>query len=171
VSRPSPRTPWRALASLLLVLASAACGGEDDGADEPARGRDDAGAREDAGAPQDQAEIPMFNGCAADDYEDHSAADDERVIAIAQRGLTYTPKCMIVAAGQRVRWEGNLSAHPLAPGHPEDQLAGSSGNPIAAKASGSVAEFVFEGTGTFPYHCSLHAYGTGQGMAGVVHVR
>ncbi|HMI91302.1 MAG TPA: hypothetical protein VK509_08060, partial [Polyangiales bacterium] len=163
VSRHRPSNPWRAFASLLLVLAGAACAGEDEGGDDAARGSEGAGVN--------AAEIPAFNGCSADDYEDHSADDDERVIAIAQLGLTYTPKCMIVAAGQRVRWEGNLSAHPLAPGHPDDPLAGSAGNPIEPKASGSVAEFAFEAPGTFPYHCTLHAFGAGQGMAGVVHVR
>jgi plastocyanin len=97
--------------------------------------------------------------------------DDQRAIAIAQAGLTYTPRCMIVAAGQRVRWEGNLGAHPLAPGHPDDGSAGSADNPIEPKGSGSVAEFAFERPGTFPYHCTLHAFGAGQGMAGVVDVR
>ena len=172
MSRPSPSNPWRAFSSLLLVLAGAACAGEDEGGDDRAVGREDAAVgREDAGGHEAEAEIPAFNGCSADEYEDRSAPDDERAIAIAQRGLTYTPKCMIVAAGQRVRWEGNLSAHPLAPGHPDDPLAGSAGNPIEPKASGSVAEFAFEAPGTFPYHCTLHAFGAGQGMAGVVHVR
>lgn len=162
MSRLCPSNPRRAFASLLLVLAGA-CAGEDEGGDDPARGSEDAGA--------DAAEIPELNGCSARDYEDHSAAGAERVIAIAQMGLTYTPKCMIVAVGQRVRWAGNLSAHPLAPGHPDDESAGSADSPIEPKGSGSVAEFAFEATGTFPYHCTLHAFGAGQGMAGVVHVR
>jgi len=168
VSRQRPN-PWRAFASLLLVLAGAACAGEDEGGDEAA----EADRPEDAEVrgPASEPKLEALNGCGPDDYEDRSADGDERVIAIAQQGLTYTPKCMIVAAGQRVRWEGNLSAHPLAPGQPNDRAAGTPDNPIEPKASGSVAEFAFDETGTFPYHCTLHAFGSGQGRAGFVHVR
>jgi plastocyanin len=78
---------------------------------------------------------------------------------------------LLVAAGQRVRWDGNLSAHRLAPGQPNDRAAGSPDTPIEAKASGSVAEFAFDEPGTCPHRCTLHAFGAGQGTAGVVHVR
>ena len=168
MSRQRPN-PWRAFASLLLVLAGAACAGEDEGGDEAA----EADRPEDAEVrgPASEPKLEALNGCGPDDYEDRSADGDERVIAIAQQGLTYTPKCMIVAAGQRVRWEGNLSAHPLAPGQPNDRAAGTPDNPIEPKASGSVAEFDFEAPArSLPLHAA-HAVGSGQGMAGVVHVR
>lgn len=114
--------------------------------------------------------IPDFNGCTMEDYEDRTADAADRTIAIAGMGLTFTPKCMIVAAGQTVHWEGSLSAHPLAPGNPDDGAAGSSDSPIIATSSGTSVDFVFPDAGTFPYYCQLHSFGAGQGMAGVVHV-
>jgi plastocyanin len=156
--------PGFALASLLLVLAGAGCSGGDDDGD------DDGDAPQDAGGGGTDA-VPVLNGCAADDYADFSAGGDERVVAIAQTGLTFTPKCMIVAVGQSVRWDGNLSAHPLAPGNPDDALAGSAENPITATSSGSEVEFTFDAPGVYPYYCTLHAFGAGQGMAGVVRAR
>lgn len=114
--------------------------------------------------------IPDFNGCMVVDYDDRSDAAADRTIAIALEGLTYTPKCMIVAVGQTVRWEGSLSAHPLAPGNPEDGAAGSPDNPIVATSSGTSVEAMFPSEGTYPYYCELHSFGAGQGMAGVVHV-
>jgi len=114
--------------------------------------------------------IPEWNGCTTVDYDDRSADDADRTIAIAQQGLTYTPKCMIVAPGQTVRWEGSLSAHPLASGNANDGAAGSPDNPIVATSTGSSVEFTFPDAGTFPYYCELHSFGDGEGMAGVVHV-
>ena len=115
--------------------------------------------------------IPDFNGCTASDYEDQSAADALRIIGIATQGLTFTPPCLTIKAGQTVRWEGSLSAHPIAPGNPDDPEAGSAENPILETSSGQSVEFTFTDAGTFPYYCELHAFGDGQGMAGVVHVR
>jgi plastocyanin len=115
--------------------------------------------------------IPDFNGCTAADYDDQSAADAPRLIGIATQGLTFTPPCLTIKAGQTVRWEGSLSSHPLAPGNPDDPEAGSADNPILETSSGQSIEFAFPVTGTFPYYCELHAFGNGQGMAGVVHVK
>lgn len=137
---------------------------------------DDDDAQRDAGSVEDAAvdarlAIPEFNGCSAEDYVDLSAEDAARVVTIAGAGLTYTPKCLIVAAGQSVRFEGSLAAHPLAPGHPDDPSAGTSENPIEETSSGREASFTFERAGTYPYHCTLHSFGAGQGMAGTIHVR
>lgn len=114
--------------------------------------------------------IPVFNGCSAADYENLSANDAPRIIAIATQGLSFTPPCLIIKAGQTVRWEGSLSSHPLAPGNPDDAEAGSAANPIQETSSGQSVEFAFPDAGTFPYYCELHSFGDGQGMAGVVHV-
>jgi plastocyanin len=125
-----------------------------------------------AGAPPDaEPAIPTLNGCKPGDYVDLSAADGERTILIAAAGLTFSPKCMIVSAAQTVTWQGSLSAHPLAPGNPADLMAGSPDNPIPKTTSGSSLDVTFPTAGTFPYHCQLHSFGTGQGMAGAVHVR
>lgn len=126
----------------------------------------------DAGRSADAAlDIPDFNGCTAADYEDRSADDASRVISIVGGGLTYSPKCLIIAAGQTVRWEGSLSAHPLAPGRPDDAAAGSPSSPILETSTGKSVAFSFAAAGTFPYYCTIHAFGEGQGMAGSIHVR
>jgi plastocyanin len=77
---------------------------------------------------------------------------------------------MVVAVGQTVRWEGALSAHPLAPGNADHPDAGSANSPIVATSSGTSVEFTFSAPGTFPYECQVHSFGDGKGMAGVVHV-
>jgi plastocyanin len=148
----------------MLVLASAACaGGDDSGAA--------AGSGGEAGASDAGSTLPELNGCTAELYVDRAAASDERVIAIAAMGLTYTPKCLRIAVGQTVRWSGSLTAHPLAPGNPMDAKAGSPDNPVQPTSSGQSVEFAFPNAGTYPYFCTLHGFGTGQGMAGSVHVQ
>jgi plastocyanin len=111
-----------------------------------------------------------LNGCKPSVYEDRSGENDDRSIAIAKDGLVFTPKCLTIAVGQSVVWQGNLSAHPLAPGNPDDPEAGSPASPIVSTSEGSRAEFAFPVAGTFPYYCAIHAFGAGRGMAGVVHV-
>jgi plastocyanin len=68
--------------------------------------------------------IPDFNGCTTAAYEDRRAPGASRTIAIASMGLSFTPKCLLIAVGQTVRWEGALSAHPLAPGNSDHPDAG-----------------------------------------------
>ena len=114
-----------------------------------------------------------INGCNATSYAaaDHTDATDPRVIQIAIDGLVFTPPCITIAAGQSVRFEGSLTAHPLAPGTPDDAQAGSPESPIERTSSGNSAEFTFEHPGTFPYYCELHGFGSGSGMVGAVYVR
>lgn len=115
--------------------------------------------------------LETLNGCAAGDFDDFSATGDSRAIGIAVAGLTYTPKCMRIAAGQSVRWQGNLAAHPLRPGNPQDERAGSPGNPIPSVSSGREVVVDFSAPGLYPYYCALHSFGAGRGMAGVIEVR
>ena len=124
-----------------------------------------------AGSPSNGDEPAVLNGCTAAEYEDFSADDAQRVIEIAAAGLSFTPPCMTITAGQTVRFEGSLSAHPLAPGNPDDAAAGSPDNPITATSSGDSVEFAFDAPGTFAYYCELHSFGAGMGMAGAIHVR
>lgn len=148
---------------------SGAGGANDGGASQAGASADSAGQGGAGEEPVDP--IPNFNGCTAADYEDRSAANAERVIGIATEGLTFTPSCLIIAVGQTVRFQGSLGSHPLAPGNPDHPEAGSADSPIIATDSGQSVDFTFENPGTFPYYCELHAFGDGQGMAGVVHVR
>lgn len=112
-----------------------------------------------------------INGCSPDGYEDHSDEADARVVQVGAEGLKFTPPCLLVAVGQAVLFEGNLSAHPLAPGRPDDASAGSPANPIIRTSSGNSATFSFERAGTFPYFCELHGFGSGMGMVGAIYVR
>lgn len=151
---------------LIALVATLACIGEGDPTDLDAP--DSGSAAESGSAAQPGLTL---NGCSSEDYADRTADTAERVIAIAAMGLTYTPRCTTIRPGQRVRWEGSLTAHPLAPGNPRDSNAGSPNNPIAPTSSGREVEFEFPSEGSYPYHCTLHAFGAGEGMAGVIRVR
>ncbi|MGC4093155.1 MAG: plastocyanin/azurin family copper-binding protein [Polyangiaceae bacterium] len=111
-----------------------------------------------------------LNGCTAANAEDRLAASADRSIAIAASGLSFSPKCISIEAGQSVTFNGSLSSHPLAPGTPNDPSAGSPDNPIAKTSSGQSVAFSFPVAGAFPYFCQLHGFGSGQGMVGAVYV-
>ncbi len=115
-------------------------------------------------------DFPTLNGCEPSDYEDRSADAADRSVAVGADGLVFTPRCMLIGVGQGVVFEGSLSAHPLAPGNPADPSAGSAKSPIVETSSGSSVSFTFPSAGTFPYYCTMHAFGAGMGMAGAIHV-
>jgi plastocyanin len=117
------------------------------------------------------AEPLALNGCDTDSYVDGSADDAERVVQIGADGLKFTPPCLQIASGQTVTFEGSLTAHPIAPGNPDDAAAGSAKSPIEAVSTGRSVAFTFDSAGTFPYYCELHAFGAGMGMAGAIYVR
>jgi plastocyanin len=117
------------------------------------------------------AEPLALNGCDSDAYLDGSPEDAERIVQIGAEGLKFTPPCLQIASGQTVTFEGSLTAHPIAPGNPDDAAAGSPGSPIEAVSTGRSVAFTFDGAGTFPYYCELHAFGAGRGMAGAIYVR
>lgn len=177
-----------ALLSLLIPL-SAACGGDgadhgahaladaatDQGAavDAPAADQDAAAAdapvaSQDAPTADGAAAIPMLNDCTAMDYTDHGAGPDaDRVVR--PRGTTgYTPRCLIVRAGQTVTFEMDFTAHPLVPGIPHGPTAGAaSPNVIAMQSSGTMYAVAFPSAGYYPFYCGRHGH---VGMAGVVRV-
>lgn len=167
-------------AALVLSLAVAAgCGDDGDDDDREADGGSqdgggdgaaDAGeASGDAAAADAGAAIAELNGCTAAMYIDKSAVDATRTIT--NQGVTYTPKCMIIAKGQKVKWNVSMTVHPLAPGNAASATAGTPDSPIVSTASGDSVEFTFEDEGTFPYHCTVHSSGAGVGMAGSIHVQ
>jgi plastocyanin len=120
------------------------------------------------------ADIPDFNGCTSGEYVDLSGPSADRTITIAPGGaLEYGPKCAIIGAGQTVTFTGNLSFHPTAPGNPDDLAAGeyAGTSPIVETTSGTTVDFAFADAGTYPYHCKVHSFGAGEGMAGVIHVK
>lgn len=153
----------RALISAAVAVASLTlgCGSDDEGSMPDPEPR---------GMPSGNEPLAL-NGCDTDSYVDGSAEDDERVVQIGAEGLKFTPPCLQIARGQTVTFEGSLTAHPIAPGTPDDAAAGSPENPIEAVSTGRSVAFTFENAGTFPYYCELHAFGAGMGMAGAIHVR
>ncbi|MDB4975595.1 MAG: Poly(3-hydroxyalkanoate) depolymerase [Myxococcaceae bacterium] len=148
-------------------LDAATAGDAATGADASTGGGD---AGSDAGAVDT---IPTFNGCDPGKYVDLSAPTADRTIAIAPAGArVYTPACITIAAGQKVKWSGTgaaLQSHPLAPGSsPTMPTTGSPGSPIVAVSMGNSVEYTFPTAGTYPYICSFHY---AAGMAGSVHVK
>ena len=157
-------SPWSFRASaftgLLTVALCCGCGADSDERAEPS-------SSEPPGRPAES-----LNGCAPDAFEDRAdGGDDERVVLIGADGLVFTPRCLAIANGQTVRFEGSLAAHPIAPGNPDAAAAGSPDNPIVATSSGAEVEFTFDTSGTFAYYCELHAFGAGNGMAGAILVK
>ena len=154
------------LLSVFVSVGLVACGGDD-----AVMGNGDEMAMAGSSSTGEGEGPAALNGCKPDSFVDLSAEADERVVQIAVDGLVYTPPCTMIAVGQSVKFEGSLSAHPLAPGNANDAAAGSPANPITPTSSGSSAEFSFETSGTFPFYCELHGFGDGKGMAGAIYVR
>jgi hypothetical protein len=136
----------------LLVACS---GGIADGKD--AGGAGDASAvdarSEDAG---DSGAVDAgLNGCS--DFVDRSAPAADRTIVWA---FDISPRCILVAEGQTVTWQGPLGYHPL------DPFGGDVPSPMTTASSGSSASFVFPSAGDYGFHCRTHL-----AMQGVVRVR
>lgn len=178
----------------LLIPFSASCGGDDadhgghtqtdaatdQGAvvdapavDAPAADRDAATAdvpvpSQDAPVADAPAAIPMLNDCTAMNYADRSAGSDtDRVVR--PRGTTgYTPRCLVIRAGQSLTFEMDFAEHPLVPGIPHGPTAGATSiNPIAMQSSGTTYAVTFASAGHYPFYCNRHGH---VGMAGVVRV-
>ncbi len=113
-----------------------------------------------------------FNGCTAASFVDRTAGGASRQVDFAVGGnFTYSPACILIAAGQSVTFVGSsttFSSHPLRPGVGSNATAGSPNNPITATASGTSATFTFPTAGQYPYNCQFH---NGSGMNGVVKVQ
>ncbi len=101
----------------------------------------------------------LVNGC------DISTAED--LTGMAAVDLTWSnphQKCIRISAGTDVTWTGTFSFHPLSGGvtGTPDALS-----PItAADQTGASATVNFEGTGEFPYYCTVHL----AAMQGVIYV-
>lgn len=134
--------------------------------DRPEAGADDAHAHDDAGET-----IPMFHQCTTEMYADRSAPTAERTIEFggATTPFSYSVPCMIIAAGQTVRFQGSFIGHPLEHGvSPADMNAGSPNTPIPRLSEGMMTDVTFPTAGTYPYFCQMHYLA---GMTGVIHVR
>ena len=116
----------------------------------------------------DMAGPAPLNGCDTAAFVDRTAAAAIRTVSFGNAGFTYSPKCILIAAGQSVTFSGMFTSHPLRPGVGANAAAGSANNPIMSTVSGSTAMFTFPAAGTYPYNCSTH---DGSGMNGVVKVQ
>lgn len=112
---------------------------------------------------------PTYNGCAMTDFTDQSGVGGVRTVTFGGvAGNVYSPKCMLIAAGQMATFTGAFSTHPLRPGVGSDSTAGSPNNPITATSTGTTATFTFTTAGDYPYNCSNH---DSFGMHGVIKVK
>jgi plastocyanin len=100
-------------------------------------------------------------GCTEATADDLTAQTSVTVSFGGTFGLSYSPKCILVAPGTSVSFEGELSTHPLS-------ATVGSGNPITHTTSGTTAAFTFTQTGAYGYQCDVHV---GTGMCGAVYVQ
>jgi plastocyanin len=121
----------------------------------------------DAGVITDAGNVQTLNGCTASDYVDRSSGS--RTIAFGgSLGHVYSPKCILINAGQTATFSGSFDTHPLTPGQYMG-TGGSTANPIPATASGSADLTVtFPTAGIYPFYCGVHG---GSGMTGSVSVK
>ncbi len=105
------------------------------------------------------------NGCSS--FQDETAPGGSRTITFTFP--SYSPPCMLIAAGQSVTFSGSFSSHPLRPGvAPSSSGTGSPNNPIPATSSGNSLTVAFPTPGTYPFYCALHQ---AMGMIGAVQVK
>ena len=92
-------------------------------------------------------------------------------VAFGERfGHNYEPRCLRVAVGTTIRFDGPFSLHPVAPGAVVDGVPKGeplAGNPVAVVEGGGGAEFVATTPGRFGYYCDLHVV---EGMMGAIEV-
>lgn len=124
--------------------------------------------RRDAG-PEAGADVAtVVHGCTEARFVDRSDPSADRAVAFGGAlGMNFSPPCITIAAGQTVRFDGNLASHPLTPG--VVGVAGSgAGSAISLTTSGDTVSVTFPAAGSFPFHCGVHGP---MGMVGVVRVR
>ena len=85
--------------------------------------------------------------------------------------LTYTPKCLKVAAGSQVTFapassSDSFSAHPLM-----HSTRGTQPSPITETKTGAMATFTFATPGFYPFYCEFHGSDDGTFMSGVIWVQ
>ncbi len=106
-----------------------------------------------------------INGCslgAAQDLTSQSA------VTVTFAGFSYTPKCIRVASGTQVTFQGSFASHPLQGGYVSGGVVPASSGPfVPVTDTGTSKTVTMTSEGTFPYYCQAHAL---SGMTGVVFV-
>ncbi len=105
------------------------------------------------------------NGCSS--FTDATAPGASRTVTFTFP--SYSPPCLLIAAGQSVTFQGSFADHPLQPGvAPNSYGMEGASNPIPSTNSGSTATVAFPDAGTYAYYCSRHF---GNAMYGAVQVK
>ncbi len=108
-------------------------------------------------------------GCGPADFVVRTGEGDERVVRFGGAlGAQYAPRCLAIAPGQTVAFEGPFSTYQLSPGLPESISAGAPFNPMSNVVFNTRASFTYPRTGDFLYSNRPNA---AQGMRGLIRVR
>jgi plastocyanin len=97
-----------------------------------------------------------YNDCTNIDFDqnDESAPDASRNIVFSFHANVqqYAPRCIRIAAGESVTWEGDFTDHPLV------GAGGDVPNPVdlAAISSGTTGTITFAKAGWYGFECKVH---------------
>lgn len=116
--------------------------------------------------PEDFSEVV---GCAPEDFVDATAAGAERVVRFGNElGNRYSPRCLSIAAGQTVTFQGPFNTYGLTPGLPSSIATGAPFTPITYVFFSDSKDFTFTLAGDFIYSNAPNA---ALGMTGMIRVR
>jgi plastocyanin len=99
----------------------------------------------------------VLNGCGETDFVDRSGEGGMRTITW---DFNVDPRCVRIAPGESVTWQGLLANHPLS------SLGGDMPTPIVTTNTGTSVTFVFSDAGDYGFVCLNH-----QPMTGVIRAR
>jgi plastocyanin len=123
----------------------------------------------DPGPPPGPEDFSSVVGCASEDFVVRTEANAERVVRFGNElGARYAPRCLSIAVGQAVRFEGPFSTYSMSPRLPESLAIGAPYNPITYVMFNTSAEFSFPRAGDYIYSNSPNA---SRGMTGLIRVR
>lgn len=101
----------------------------------------------------------VFAACSSDD--DDGAGPQNGVAVVQLQPTVFSPATLTIDVGTTVRWVGGNVAHTVTPNDPNQPGVWAR----EAMDPGEVFEHKFNTTGTYEYHCELHA-----GMTGTITV-
>lgn len=146
----------------LLAVACSSGDSKNDGGGGTDSGGTDSGGKSDGSSTMDSS--MMMDTSAADAGLHGCATFEDRSGPMSMRTITWdfnpTPKCIEIAAGQTVTWQGDFAFHPL------EAFGGTMPSPIMVTASGMSAMTTFPNAGFYGYRCAVHS-----GLEGVIHVK
>ncbi|EYF01343.1 Hypothetical protein CAP_8385 [Chondromyces apiculatus DSM 436] len=110
------------------------------------------------------------NGCTIDTATDMTNSAAVSIAFGGAAGQTYNPKCLLVAAGTVVTFNGSFQNHPLQGGEVENGTStpATTGPFAQVTNTGTTKAFTLDAAGTYPYYCVPHA---ANGMNGAIYVQ